>query len=72
ADSGKTYVYRINSGAVEQTNVTVGIVDNRAGKAQITSGLNPGDKVISGNVGTLSAGAKVQVIGGDRSRGGNK
>ncbi|MGI8510748.1 MAG: efflux RND transporter periplasmic adaptor subunit, partial [Gemmatimonadaceae bacterium] len=36
ADSGKTYVYRINSGAVEQTNVTVGIVDNRAGKAQIT------------------------------------
>lgn len=72
ADSGRTYVYRINSGAVEQTNVTVGIVDNRAGKAQITSGLNPGDKVISGNVGTLSAGAKVQVIGGDRSRGGRK
>ncbi len=72
ADSGQTYVYRINTGAVEQTNVSVGIVDNRAGKSQITSGLNPGDKVISGNVGTLSAGAKVQVIGGDRSKAGSR
>lgn len=72
ADSGKTYVYRVNTGAVEQTDVAVGIVDNRAGMAQITSGLNPGDQVISGNVGTLSAGAKVQIIGGDRSRGGKR
>ncbi|MGI8547361.1 MAG: efflux RND transporter periplasmic adaptor subunit [Gemmatimonadaceae bacterium] len=72
ADSGQTYVYRINTGAVEQRNVAVGIVDNRAGKSQITSGLNSGDKLISGNVGTLSAGAKVQVIGGDRSKAGSR
>ncbi|MGI9091469.1 MAG: efflux RND transporter periplasmic adaptor subunit [Gemmatimonadaceae bacterium] len=71
-DSAGSYVYRINTGAVEQANVAVGIVDNRSGKSQITSGLNPGDKVVSGNVGTLSAGAKVQVIGGDRSKAGSR
>jgi RND family efflux transporter MFP subunit len=66
ADSGATYVYRVNTGAVEQVPVTVGIVDNRAGTAQITSGLNAGDRVVVGNVGTLAPGAKVQIVGGDR------
>ncbi len=72
ADSGRTYVYRINTGSVEQTSVTTGIVDDAQGKAQILSGLSPGDKIISGNVGTLSAGAKVQIVGGDRPAGGSR
>lgn len=67
-NNGSTYVYRINTGAVEQVNVNVGIVNNGVGKAQITSGLVTGDRIISGNLGTLSAGATVQVIGGDAAR----
>lgn len=66
ADSGATYVYRVNTGAVEQVPVTVGIVDNQTGTAQITSGLSAGDRIVVGNVGTLAAGAKVQIVGGDR------
>lgn len=69
ADSGATYVYRVNTGAVEQVPVSVGIVDNHAGIAQITSGLARGDRVVVGNVGTLSAGASVQIVGGDRPTG---
>lgn len=69
ADSSQNYVYRITGGAVEQVKVALGIVDDRNGKAQVTAGLRAGDRVISGNVGTLSAGASVQVIGGDRARG---
>lgn len=66
ADSGATYVYRVNTGTVEQVPVGVGIVDNHTGIAQVTSGLNAGDRVVVGNVGTLAAGSKVQIVGGDR------
>ena len=59
-------MYRVNTGTVEQVQVGVGIVDNHTGTAQVTSGLNAGDRVVVGNVGTLAAGAKVQIVGGDR------
>jgi RND family efflux transporter MFP subunit len=66
ADTGAAYVYRVNTGKVQQAPVTVGIVDNRAGIVQITSGLSVGDRVVVGNVGTLAPGAEVQIVGGDR------
>lgn len=66
-DTGTTYVYRIKSGVAQQAPVGIGLVDNRAGVAQITSGLAAGDRVIVGNVGTLAAGTAVQIVGGDRS-----
>lgn len=67
ADSGKTYVYRVNSGSVEQVYVTLGVVNDQAALAQIVSGLTAGDKVMVGNVGTLAPGTEIQVIGGDRA-----
>ncbi len=66
ADSGKTYVYRVNTGTVEQVFVNLGIVNDQAALAQITSGLKTGDQVVVGNVGTLAPGTQIQVIGGDR------
>lgn len=66
ADTSATYVYRVNTGRVEQVPVGVGIVNNRSGTAQITSGLAAGDRIVAGNVGTLAAGSTVQIVGGDR------
>ena len=65
ADSGKTYVFRVNTGKAEQVYITLGIVNEQAARAQVVSGLNAGDKVIVGNVGTLSPGTAIQIIGGD-------
>lgn len=67
ADSGKSYVYRVNTGTVEQVFVNLGIVNDQVGLAQIVSGLKAGDQVVVGNVGTLSPGTQIQVIGGDRA-----
>lgn len=66
ADSGKTYVYRVNTGTVEQVFVNLGIVNDQAALAQIASGLEAGDQVVVGNVGTLAPGTQIQIIGGDR------
>ena len=67
ADSGKTYVYRVNTGTVEQVFVNLGIVNDEKGLAQVTSGLKTGDQVVVGNVGTLAPGTQIQIIGGDRA-----
>lgn len=66
ADSGKTYVFRVNTGKAEQVYITLGIVNEQAALAQVVSGLKVGDQVMVGNVGTLSPGTEVQVIGGDK------
>jgi membrane fusion protein, multidrug efflux system len=68
ADSGKTYVYRVNTGTVEQVFVNLGIVNDQAALAQIISGLKAGDQVVVGNVGTLAPGTQIQIIGGDRAQ----
>ena len=68
ADSGKTYVYRVNTGTVEQVFVNLGIVNDQAALAQIISGLKVGDQVVVGNVGTLAPGTQIQIIGGDRAQ----
>lgn len=67
ADSGKTYVYRVNTGTVEQVYVNLGIVNDQSALAQVISGLVAGDKIVVGNVGTLAAGTQVQIIGGDHA-----
>jgi len=69
ADSGKTYVYRANTGRIEQVYITLGIVNDQAGLAQVLSGLTTGDKVMVGNLGTMSPGTEIQVIGGDHAPG---
>lgn len=69
AASGGSFVYKLAGDVVEQPDVTVGVVNEAAGIAQILSGLAEGDRVLVGNVGTIGRGMKVQIIGGDTPRG---
>jgi len=63
--SDKPFVYRLDAtDALERAPVGVGIVDESQAIAEITEGLNPGDRIIVGNVGTLGAGMKVTIAGG--------
>ena len=61
----RPFVYRLDaSDALERAPVSVGIVDEAQAIAEIVDGLNPGDRIIVGNVGTLGAGMKVTIAGG--------
>jgi RND family efflux transporter MFP subunit len=66
ADSGEPFVYRIVSGVIEQATVRTGYTDESAGIVEVVAGLNEGDRIVIGNVGTLGRGMKVQVVGGER------
>jgi membrane fusion protein (multidrug efflux system) len=61
----KAFVYRLGAGdALERAPVSVGIVDEPLAIAEIVEGLNVGDRIVVGNVGTLGAGMKVTIAGG--------
>lgn len=70
--SGTSIVYRIEKGVLDTAGVQVGVTNDRAGIAQIVTGLAVGDSVVSGNVGSLGKGMKVQIINPNagRARGG--
>lgn len=71
----KPFVYRLDaSDALERAPVSVGIVDETQAIAEIVDGLNPGDRIVVGNVGTLGAGMKVTIAGGGEgtNQGGNR
>lgn len=63
---GKTFVYRITGGELEQASVTVGVVDEARSLVEIIDGLQVGDQIVVGNVGTLGRGMKAQIIGNER------
>jgi len=67
--SGKSIVYRIEKGVLDTAGVDVGITNERAGFAQIVTGLSVGDSVVSGNVGSLGKGMKIQIINPNAGRG---
>jgi len=58
------FVWRIAGGALEKRNITLGVVDDAAGVAEVKEGLGVGDRVIVGNVGALGNGSKVTIAGG--------
>lgn len=62
-DSAANYVFRVANGQLVRTPVTVGVVDDARALAQITSGLEAGDQVVVGNVGTLGDKMRVQIVG---------
>ena len=62
-DSNSTYVYRINGDRIQRAPVRLGIVDDVQGIAQVAEGLDVGDRVVVGNVGTLGEGMRVTVVG---------
>jgi membrane fusion protein, multidrug efflux system len=66
ADEGKPYVYRIAGKVIDVAQVQLGVVDERAGMAEVLEGLSEGDRVIVGNVGVLGRGMQVIVAGEER------
>lgn len=68
------FVYRIANETVEHQPVELGVVDEQTGIVQVISGIEPGDRVIVGNVGAIGRGVKIRVAGstGDRPRAGGE
>ena len=67
---GTQLVYKIVNGSVDTATVAVGVVDDRTGIAETLSGVADGDSVVSGNVGSLGKGMKVQIlVAGARGQG---
>ncbi len=65
-EDGKPFVYRIDGKTLNVAPVQLGAVDEQLGVAQVTEGLQSGDKVIVGNVGTLGRGMQVTIAGTER------
>ena len=63
ADEGKPYVYRIAGKTIDIASVQLGVVDDRAGMAEVLDGLSEGDRVVVGNVGALGRGMQVFIAG---------
>src|SRR5919201_115328 len=68
AEDGKPFVYRIAGRVLDVASVQLGVVDERAGRAQVLDGLAEGDRVITGNVGSLGRGMQV-IIAGEETNG---
>jgi membrane fusion protein, multidrug efflux system len=67
-EDGKPFVYRIDGKTLNVAPVQVGVVDEQQGIAQITEGLQAGDKIVVGNVGTLGRGMQVTIAGTERQQ----
>ena len=65
---GKPFVYRLDGRTVNSAPVQLGAVDERLGLAQITDGLQAGDRVIVGNVGILGRGMQAIIQGEEQGR----
>lgn len=68
ADDGRPFVYRIDGKTVNVAPIQLGAVDERLGIAQVTEGLQVGDRVIVGNVGTLGRGMQATIAGEERGK----
>ncbi len=65
-DNGQPFVYRIDGKTLQIAPVQLGAVDEQQGLAQITDGLQAGDRIVVGNVGTLGRGMQVNIAGAER------
>lgn len=73
-DGAKPFVYRIDGEEIGVAEVTPGLRDEANGTVQIVDGLNPGDRVVVGNVGLLGRGMKVRMAapGGEKGQKGGE
>ena len=68
AEDGKPFVYRVDGKTINIAPVQLGAVDERQGIAQVTEGLQAGDRIIIGNVGTLGRGMQATIAGDEKGR----
>jgi membrane fusion protein, multidrug efflux system len=66
---GRPFVYRIAGRTIDVAAVTIGAADDERGLVQVVEGLNAGDRVVVGNVGTLGRGMQVIIAGEEPGRG---
>ena len=66
----RPFVYAIAGEAAQRRNLTLGIVDEVSGMAQVTDGLIEGDRVIGATITGISDGMKVTVVTNDQRPGG--
>lgn len=57
---GAPVVVRINNGVTERVAVQLGIRNEADGYVEVVSGINPGDRVLTGPARTMLAGTKIQ------------
>ncbi|MGH7719491.1 MAG: efflux RND transporter periplasmic adaptor subunit [Gemmatimonadaceae bacterium] len=69
APDGRPFVYRIEGNLLAQAPVRLGVVDERRAMVEVLEGLAEGDRIVVGNVGTLGAGMRVDVLGTESRRG---
>jgi len=67
----KPFVWKLAGDKLARASVSLGIVDEAQGMAEVIAGLEAGDRVVAGNVGTLGNGMKVQILDADPNRRGN-
>ncbi|MDB4882810.1 MAG: efflux transporter, family, subunit, partial [Gemmatimonadetes bacterium] len=67
-EDGRPFVYRVDGKTLNVAPVQVGVVDEQLGLAQVTEGLQAGDKVVVGNVGTLGRGMQVTIAGTEKKQ----
>jgi len=65
-DNGQPFAYRIDGKTLQVATLQIGAVDEQAGVAQVTDGLQAGDRVVVGNVGTLGRGMQVTIAGAEK------
>jgi len=67
-EDGKPFVYRIDGKTLNPAPVQLGAIDEQQAVAQVTEGLQAGDKIVVGNVGTLGRGMQVTITGTERQQ----
>ena len=67
SQNGRPFVYRLAGNVLDIADVQLGVVDERAGVAEVVSGLSEGDRVVVGNIGTLGRGMQVIIAGEERA-----
>lgn len=67
SQNGRPFVYRVAGNVLDVADVQLGVVDDRAGVAEVLRGLSEGDRVVVGNIGTLGRGMQVIIAGEERA-----
>jgi RND family efflux transporter MFP subunit len=69
ADGSSQYAYRIVNDLIEYATLKTGITDDRLGLVEVVEGLKAGDRIITGNVGSVGRGMRVSIAGGSETSG---
>lgn len=67
AETGAPYVYRIEGDMLERAPIELGLVDEGRGIAEVVSGLEENDRIVTGTVSTVARSAKVTIVGEART-----